>query len=338
MSSHAKILIVAPAWIGDAVMSLGLIQGLKEKYPYATIHVLVAPWCQAIYQLSGVVDHIIPFDVQHGQLDMASRWRISQALRKEAYDVAYVLPNSWKSALVPFLARIPKRIGYLGEARWGLLTHWTRRQQNLPLLVQQYQHLAQLSETPIEPRLIVEKELANSWGLDPEKPLLALCPGAEYGPAKRWPTDYFAVLADMYQQQGWQVVVLGSIKDGPVAGKISATMKTVAVNLVGKTSLDDAIQVLNRASLVVSNDSGLMHIASALDRPTIAIFGSSSPSYTPPLSQQARVVYQGVSCSPCFRRDCPLKEAEYLQCLTAITPEQIYQLHQSMRETLCNNG
>lgn len=319
-------------------MSLGLIQGLRDKHPHALIHVLVVPWCQAVYQLSSSVDQTILIDVGHGQMGLGIRWRVAQTLKKESYDEAYILPNSWKSALIPFLARIPKRIGYWGEGRWGLLTHGKKKPKNLPLLVQRYQHLAELSPDSIEPRLSVTmspdtaKKLKDDWKINPDLPIIALCPGAEYGPAKRWPTTNFAQTIRDYGQKGWQGVILGSPKDGEVANEIIQSAEGHGINLVGKTSLKEAMEILSMAKLVVTNDSGLMHVAAAFNLPTIAIFGSSSPTYTPPLSKHARVVYQGVSCSPCFLRQCPLQGEAYLHCLTAITPEHIYPIAESMEK------
>lgn len=317
-------------------MSLGLIQNLRIKYPSSLIHVLTVPWCQAIYHLSPDVDQTIPMTLGHGQLGLALRWQIAKEVKKEGYDEAYILPNSWKSALIPFLARIPKRIGYWGEARLGLLTHGLAKNPKLPLLVQQYNYLAGGGEQVTEPRLPLalspetKTKMLQSWGLNFDHPIIALCPGAEYGPAKRWPTGYFAQTIDHYGSQGWQSVILGSGKDMIVAQEIIEKTSSPVVNLVGQTSLLEAMEVLSQTNVVVTNDSGLMHVAAALNRPTVALFGSSSPSYTPPLSQKARIIYEGVSCSPCFKRECPLTEAAHLHCLTMIKPEQIYQVIAAM--------
>lgn len=323
-------------------MSLGFIQGIKHRTPTAEIDVLAGPWCQAVYQLHSDIRQVIPCHFPHGSFSFVKRWQCAQALRKERYDIAYVLPNSWKSALVPFLAGIPKRIGYVGEGRWGLLTKFYARPNHLSLLIQYYQYLAKLGESPIEPRLDASLLRCDSvlakFGLKQKQPVMVLCPGAEYGPAKQWPIDSFRHVADHFGHQGWQICLLGSSKDQEAAHKMMSSAAKNMVNLIGKTTLEEAIQVLTAASIVVTNDSGLMHVAAALNLPTIAFFGSSSPTYTPPLSSRARILYKGVSCSPCFKRVCPLIGEQHLHCLTLITPEEVQQMiGQLMRET-CNKN
>ncbi len=320
-------------------MSLGLIQGLCRKNPDVLLDVLVVPWCQEVYHSCPDVRQTILLPVSHGQAGLGIRWRLARDLKCQNYDEAYILPNSWKSALIPFLARIPKRIGYWGECRVGLLTHGITRPKDLSLLIQQYQYLADLPQEPIEPRLRVVLgdetaiKMGQSWGIQQNQPILAICPGAEYGPAKRWPTHYYAQLLDHYNQKGWQGVVLGSPKDQEVALDIVQKVRGRVVNLAGQTSLRQAMEILSLARLVVTNDSGLMHVAAGLDRPTIALFGSSSPTYTPPLSRKARILYQGVKCSPCFQRQCPLTGADHLHCLTSIKPEHVYQIYESMERS-----
>ena len=327
MSQIPKILIIAPAWIGDAVMSLALIQTLKQQKPTCKIDVLVVPWCQAIYQSHQDINEVISVDIAHGRLGLGKRWHLGRQLAGNNYDEVYVLPNSWKSALIPFFARIPKRIGYLGEARWGLLTKPLPKPKDIPLLVQRYQSLSGSEASINQPRLSVEdKDVAEAmkkFGLDSATPILVFCPGAEYGSAKRWPADYFAKLSGHYLGKGWQIWIFGSTKDKDIAEEIIHNAPAGIINLAGITSLTQAIHLLSKTTQVVSNDSGLMHIAAALQRPTIALFGSSSPAYTPPLSAQAQIVYEGVECSPCFKRECPLQGDEYLKCLKQITPTHI---------------
>lgn len=329
MSAKQKILIVAPAWVGDAVMSLALIHRLKQQDPLAEISVLVVPWCQAVFRLCQDVAHVIPLNIPHGVLGMKARWQCAKALKAYQFDVAYVLPNSWKSALIPFLARIPKRIGFVGEMRWGILTHCKQRPSHLPLLVDKYQFLAgeegiflrpclRMGSHPFDREVLLTKGNATL-----EKPIMAFCPGAEYGSAKRWPSSYYAEVACYYLAQGWQVWLFGSPKDEGVAKEICQAASGDVINWVGLTSLDEAIYLLSLAKVVVTNDSGLMHVAAALNLSTVALFGSSSPAYTPPLSDQATVLYLKVECSPCFKRECPLTGNSHLKCLTGITPEQV---------------
>lgn len=324
-----KILIVAPAWVGDAVMSLALIHRLKQQDPMAEISVLVVPWCQAVFKLCQDVTRVIPLNISHGVFGMKARWQCASMLKSYQFDVAYVLPNSWKSAFVPFLAKIPKRIGFVGEMRWGLLTHCLKKATHLPLLVDKYQSLAGEEGEFLRPELGINHQQFDKEALLARrnatlaKPIMAFCPGAEYGPAKRWPSSYYASVAQYYMDQGWQVWLFGSPKDMAVANEISQSVAGDIISWVGQTSLEEAIYLLSFAKIVVTNDSGLMHVAAALSLPTIALFGSSSPAYTPPLSDQATILYLKVECSPCFKRECPLSGDEHLKCLTGIAPQHV---------------
>lgn len=324
-----KILIVAPAWVGDAVMSLALIHHLKQRNPMVEISVLVVPWCQAVFNLCQDVTRVIPLNIPHGVFGMKIRWQCAQALKPYQFDVAYVLPNSWKSALIPFLAGIPKRVGFVGEMRWGLLTHCHKKATHLPLLVDKYQSLAGEEGKFLRPRLRIDlrkfdkKALLARQDATLIKPVIAFCPGAEYGPAKRWPSSYYANIAQHYVNLGWQVWLFGSPKDVVVADEIKEEATGDIISWVGQTSLEEAIYLLSFARMVVTNDSGLMHVGAALDLPTVALFGSSSPTYTPPLSDRAAIMYLKVECSPCFKRECSLTGDNHLKCLTGITPGRV---------------
>lgn len=329
MIKKQKILIVAPAWVGDAVMSLGLIQSIKESDPYAEITVLCVPWCEAVFRVSTAVTAIIPMNIPHGVFGFKARLEMARYLRGEKFDIAYVLPNSWKSALVPFLARIPVRIGYVGEMRWGLLTHAFKKDEHFSLLVDKYQALAGIKENFLRPKLQINASLdkvntlLHEYFISLDKPIISFCPGAEYGPAKQWPASYYAEIAQVCIARGWQVWLFGSPKDKAVADEISKVINTDIVNWVGKTTLEEAIYLLALSRSVITNDSGLMHVAAALDLPTIALFGSSDPCYTPPLSSKAKVLYLKVQCSPCFKRICPLKGEEYMKCLRHIRSNEV---------------
>ena len=325
----SKILVVAPAWVGDAVMSLALIHRLKQQNPDVEIAVLVVPWCAAVFSLCEDVTHVIPLNIPHGVFGMRARWKCARALKAYRFDVAYILPNSWKSALIPFLAGIPQRIGFVGEMRWGLLTQCHKKTKDLPLLVDRYQSLAGRSEVFLRPKLTIkpgqfdEVVLLEKQGGTLDKPIIAFCPGAEYGSAKRWPSNYYAIVAQYYVDQGWQVWLFGSPKDAAVAKEITTAVSGDIISWVGHTTLEEAIYLLSLARMVVTNDSGLMHVAAALNLSTIALFGSSSPNYTPPLSDKAIVKYLHVSCSPCFKRECPLTGNDYMKCLTGIHPDTV---------------
>lgn len=324
----ARTLIVAPSWVGDAVLSQPLLSRLKARDPGGTIDVLGPPWALPVYARMPEAGrlHALPFG--HGELRIAARRRFARTL--PAYDRAVVLPNSLKSALVPWFAGIPRRTGWRGEWRYGLLNDVrTLDKAALPLIVERYAALADDPGAPFarplaEPRLAIDPAaraaLVAKLGLDLARPVAAFAPGAEYGPAKRWPARHFASLARILLARGHQVWLFGSGKDAEVTAEIQALAGGDCRDFAGKTSLGEAIDLMSLASRVVTNDSGLMHIAAALDRPTAAIFGSSSPAFTPPLSAKAKVISLRLSCSPCFARVCPLG---HTNCLETLPPEDV---------------
>jgi heptosyltransferase II len=321
-----KILIVAPSWIGDAVLSQPLLAQLAACHPAATFDVLAPRWVLPVYRRMAQVADTIESPFGHGELRFFARWQLARRLRSRSYDVAFILPNSLKSALIPFLARIPRRTGFVGEWRYGLLTDpRPLDERRTPLMVDRFSSLALPAESEPSaarrPVLTVRQAegeaLLAKLGFARPTRLVCFCPGAEYGPAKRWPANYFAELALALSREGWAIWLLGSQKDGEVGAEIGRQAGPAVRDLTGKTTLDEAIVLLSAADLVISNDSGLMHVAAALDRPLIAIFGSSSPQFTPPLSQHARVVQLPVPCSPCFQRVCPLGHFDCMMRLTA---------------------
>jgi len=324
----ARTLIVAPSWVGDAVLSHPLIVRLKQADPSGTIDVLGPPWALPVYRRMPEVagTHSLPFG--HGDLKLGERRKFAKAL--PPYDRAVVLPNTFKSALIPWHAGIPVRTGWRGEMRYGLLNDVrVLDEAALPLIVERYAALAQPVDEALRrplpnPRLAVDQAARTAtlakYGLDTAKPVAVFAPGAEYGPAKRWPPRHFASLARTLQERGYQVWLLGSGKDGEVTAEIQKLAGEICVDLAGRTSLDEAIDLMSLAHQVVTNDSGLMHIAAALDRPTAALFGSSSPEFTPPLSANAAVITLKLSCSPCFARVCPLG---HTNCLETLEPELV---------------
>lgn len=323
-----RILVVAPSWVGDAVLVQPLLARLKARDPGARIDVLAPAWAFPVFRRMPEVAETLALPFGHGDLRLGERRAFGRALPR--YDRAFVLPNSLKSALVPFHAGIPERIGYRGEWRYGLLTDVRRLDEAAtPRLVERFAALAQPAGEPLAravapPRLIADDASVAATvakhGLSGDGPALALCPGAEYGPAKRWPARHFAEIARMHAAKGWRVWLLGSEKDRPIADEIAALAGVAAANLAGRTSLAEAIDLLSNAARVASNDSGLMHVAAAFDRPMAAIFGSSSPGYTPPLSPAARIVTLGLPCSPCFKRTCPLGHTD---CLEKLEPARV---------------
>ncbi|HLA34992.1 MAG TPA: lipopolysaccharide heptosyltransferase II [Rhodocyclaceae bacterium] len=320
-----KILVVAPSWIGDTLLAQPLLTRLKQHLPSARIEVLAPDWSAPLLARMAEVDATIPNPFAHGEFNFMARRALGIRLASADFSVAYVLPNSWKSALVPWFANIPERIGYHGEARYGLLTRRQRIDAAAhPQLVQRYAALAgPLPETLPPPRLsstaLQQAAARRALQLPPEARPVIFCPGAEFGPAKRWPTRHFAALARIVAPHA-PVWLVGSVKDHASGEEIVRASQGAALNLCGKTTLEQAIDLIASARHVVCNDSGLMHVAAALDRPLQALYGSSSPHYTPPLSDKARIVSLNLPCSPCFKRECPLG---HLDCLNRLTVEQV---------------
>ena len=326
-----KSLIVAPAWIGDTVMAHALFKRLHQLTPGLQLDALAPRWVAPVLQRMPEISEIIDNPFAHGELSMAARYRLARQLAKAGYQCAYVLPNSLKSALIPLLAGIPERIGFTGEARFGLINRrHTLDKTALPLMAERFAQLAEPIGAPL-PRPLpfphlnssVEQQEATLAALNilrPEK-VAVFCPGAEYGPAKRWPARHFAALADELAQRGYAVWLLGSGKDKAVGDEIVALAKSAsAQNLCGNTSLTQAIDLIAAANFVVCNDSGLMHVSAAVDRPLVAVFGSSSPGFTPPLTDRAQIISLKLDCSPCFKRECPLG---HLDCLNQLDPQQV---------------
>ena len=331
-----KILIVGPSWVGDMVMAQTLFIALKSHHPDAIIDVLAPQWSRPILERMPEVNAALNMPVGHGSLQLGMRRKLGQQLRREGYDQAIVLPNSLKSALVPFFAGIPKRTGWRGEMRYGLLNDIRLlNKTRYPLMIERFIALgsdggAALPDPLPRPNLVVNEvnvaACLDKYALDLTRPVLALCPGAEFGEAKRWPANHYATVAQHKVNEGWQVWLFGSEKDHAVAEQIKAQLTETArehcVNLAGQTSLADAVDLMSAADAVVSNDSGLMHIAAALGRPLVVLYGSSSPDFTPPLSDQVKVLRTGIECSPCFKRECPLGHLKCLQDLPAETALQ----------------
>jgi heptosyltransferase II len=305
-------------------MTEPLLRRLRARGERLTVGAL--PWVAPVYRAMPQVDAVLEFPFRHGGLQLRERRALGKQLEGR-FDTAYVLPNSLKSALLPFLASIPRRLGYLGEARVGLLTHRLRNPGDKPPMVAFYSALS--GEQGLEqdrPRLAlpdaqIEQVLA-AQGLA-RGAYVVMAPGAEYGPAKRWP--HFGALA---RQLDRPVVLLGSGKEAQLCEAIAAQAPEHCRNLAGQTSLLEAFALIAGAGNVVSNDSGLMHVAAAFGVPQVALFGSSSPLHTPPLNDRAQVVWlkqdpqylPPLDCSPCFERECPLG---HLRCLTDVSPERV---------------
>ncbi|MDB5875121.1 MAG: waaF [Ramlibacter sp.] len=326
--TESRSFVIAPQWIGDAVMTEPLLRRLRARGERLVVGAL--PWVAPVYRAMPQVDEVIEFPFQHGGLQFKARRSIARQVQGR-FDTAYVLPNSLKSALLPFLASIPKRVGYLGEARVGLLTHRLKNPKDKPPMVAFYSALSgdkggleqDRPQLQLDPAQVVAA--LATLGLE-RGGYYVFAPGAEYGPAKRWPAIHFAELARALDRPA---VLLGSAKEADLCAEIAgAAGEGKCLNLAGKTPLLQAFALIAAAKAMISNDSGLMHVAAAFGVPQVAVFGSSSPLHTPPLNGKAQVLwlkedpnYQPpLDCAPCFQRECPLG---HTRCLYDITPETV---------------
>jgi heptosyltransferase II len=326
-----KILVVGPSWIGDTVLAQPLLKLLHERHSRLTLDVLAPAWTFPVVRRMPEVRRAIANPFGHGELRFSERRRLGRELRSERYDQAIVLPNTLKSAFVPFFARARRRTGYRGEMRWGMLND-VRAVDEIahPQMAQRYAALAlepgeALSPTLPCPQLDIDDTARaatlESLGLQSVKRAVALCPGAEYGPAKRWPPAYFAELARTLSKDGDVVWLIGSSKEASIAEDIVRLSGGACTNLCGRTSLDQAIDLLASVRIAVTNDSGLMHVAAAIGTPLIALYGSSTPEHTPPMSPRASIMKLDMPCSPCFERTCPLG---HFNCMMLLKPDRVF--------------
>lgn len=338
-----KILVIGPSWVGDMVMSQCLYKLLKQQYPDAQLDVLAPNWCSALLTRMPEVDNAIAMPIGHGALQLALRYKMGKQLAG-IYDWAIIQPNSFKSAFIPFFAGIKKRTAWKGESRYFIINDLRNNRNNFPLMIERYSALAfdkkamtdshALPKIPFPSLTIDQQQLEKTLdklGLSQQQKVLGLCPGAEFGPAKRWPDSYYAKVAQERIEAGWQVWIFGGEKDRAVGelirNQVSSKLQEKCINLAGKTSLSQAIDLLSQPDVVVSNDSGLMHIAAAHNRPLVAIYGSSSPKYTPPLCQYVRSLHTDIECRPCFKKQC---RYGHLKCLTELTPKSVIEAIQSL--------
>ena len=317
--SNKKILIVAPAWIGDLIISAAFIKALNNKKN--SIDILIISNLINIAKLIPGIRKVIPSETEHGKLSISYRIKTGLSLRSERYDECYILTNSYKSAIIPFLARIKKRISYLGEFRYGLINVIKKPiDRNLGMVNRYLNLIDEVHTNKVTPILDIKpnKKLIFSKFKFNGK-YIVFCPDAEYGSAKRWPTDKWMNLAielsDLYK-----IVIVGL--DTNISDEFRHLESDKIINLIGQTNLVEVMEIIASSEGVVSNDSGLMHVSAALERKTIALFGSSSPTYTPPLiSKQKRdIIYKDLDCSPCFKRVCPLG---HKKCLNDIKVDEV---------------
>lgn len=341
--SQLRTLVISPNWIGDAVMAQPLLQLLKAAHPERAIDVLAPPAVSPVWRQMVEVAEVLETPFRHGALQLKERWKYARLLRQRGYADAYVLPNTIKYALIPWLAGIPQRVGYKGESRYGLINLMHHDETpprpmvafyaalGAPVLAQQ---TAAMRAALPRPRMQVgaaqREAVCAKLGLDAVRPVLALAPGAEFGGAKRWPASHFAALARavVAQQPATQVILLGSPKDKEACSEVAQQLADAQVfNLAGATSLAEAIALIAVSSAVVANDSGLLHIASALNRPVVALYGPTDPDHAPPFSDLAASISLRLACAPCKQRECPLGHQD---CMIKLTPELVWQRLQPM--------
>ncbi|QPB41534.1 lipopolysaccharide heptosyltransferase II [Rodentibacter haemolyticus] len=336
-----NILIIGPSWVGDMMMSHSLYQQLKVQYPDCQIDVMAPNWCKPLLARMPEVRKAIEMPLGHGALELGTRYRLGKSLRDQ-YDMAIVLPNSLKSAFIPFFAKIAVRRGWKGESRYILLNDLRTDKKDYPMMVQRYVALAfEKNAVPtaknipvLTPYLTVGstqqaetlKTFEKQTALLANRPIIGFCPGAEFGPAKRWPHYHYAKLAEMLITQGYAVQLFGSTKDMAVGEQICRALpqeqQVFCLNLAGQTNLSQAVDLIANCTAVVTNDSGLMHIAAATDRPLVAVYGPTSPTYTPPLSGKA-VIMRLIEGDLIKVRKSKDSAEGYHQSLIDITPEMV---------------
>ncbi len=331
-----KILVLGPAWVGDMVMAQSLFKTLKTNRPNCTIDVAAPAWTLPLLERMPEVSGKIALPFKHGEFAFWERLASGKSLKNQGYAQSIILTNSLKSALLPWAAGIKIRTSFLGEMRYGLINDVrpldkTKLKKTVERFVTLGLAKGEALPTQIpNPALVANSAAAltvlNKLNLayNAQSKTLGLCPGAEYGEAKRWPAEYYAEVANFALNKGWQVMLFGSDKDMPVTSQINQATQNRCFDLGGKTKLGEAIDIMSLCETIISNDSGLMHVAAALNKKLITIFGSSDPYHTPPMHPDAVIEYLKLECSPCFKRECPLTEPDkHLACLKNIIPSKI---------------
>lgn len=321
--SDIKILIVAPAWLGDLIISLSFIKAIKKVHKNSQIDLLVNENLVDIAKHFPDISNVISSKTRHGKLSLLYRINLGYRLRKKNYIYCYILSNSLKSSITPFVAKIKHRVSYLGEFRYGLVNQIIKGIDRKAGMANRYLNLINTEYTSeLKPNIvpkIYNMNVIDKFELN--KNYIVFCPDAEFGPSKKWPVRKWVNLANILQSD-YKVVFVGV--DTSMRSSLDKMKSDNCINLIGRTSLDEVTLILSQSICVVSNDSGLMHVAAALNIPIVGIYGSSSPKYTPPLAESDKkaIIYQNLSCSPCFKRKCPLG---HLKCMEDISVDSVRQ-------------
>lgn len=337
-----RILIRATNWVGDAVMTMPALEAVRENFPNAHITVLARPWVIALLETHPAVDEVIPYSRGNGfKDDFLEIIRVVRQIRAQGFDLAILFQNAFEAALLTRLGGIKNRVGYNTDGRGFLLSHGVRRRDDIMKGHQVEYYLAILSGMGWEakskdPALFVDpKEIERmealllTHGIHEGDFLVALSPGAIYGPAKRWPSERFALIGDWATEKwGAKVLIMGSEGEKAIGAEVKGTMKQPALDLSGMTSLEGAIALIKRCGFFVTNDSGLMHAAAALNVPLVAVFGSTDPVATGPRGPNSRIVRHETECAPCLKPECP----EDYRCMLSIEPEEVWKEMEDLRQ------
>jgi heptosyltransferase-2 len=347
LSEAKNILIRGTNWIGDAVMTLPALTAVRKSFPDARISVLAKPWVAEIYRISPAVDEIILFQSPGIHAGIRGKIRLAQELRRMNFDMALLLQNAIEAAIIAWLAKIPIRAGYNSDGRGLLLTHSIKRTKAVRQVHQTRYYLEMVKslgcrteEADVFLRLgkdieALAETTLNTLGIDSRAPIIGLAPGATYGPAKKWFPDRFAEVADrLIQGYDAQVIAFGSPDDRETGDEVQGNARNPLRNLAGRTSLQETIALISRCDLFISNDSGLMHVAGALNIPTVALFGSTNPATTSPVGDHSRIIYKGASCSPCLKKTCPTD----FRCMDAIRVDEVYAVAEGLLTRDGKNG
>ncbi len=329
-----NILIRGTNWIGDAVMTLPAIAAIRKTFPEARITILVKPWVADIFRLCPDIDEIMLFQSPGPHEGLAGKWQIARDIRKKQFDAAILLQNAIEAAIIAFLAGIPVRAGYNSDGRGLLLTHSVQRTKALREVHQTDYYLEMVKALGCRPAgreavltlgkddELLAGELLAGYGLQDSRLLVGMAPGATYGPAKKWFPERFSSVADkLVDGFSAQIILFGSSEDNDTAATVQARAKYPMFDLTGKTGLKEAMALMARCRLFISNDSGLMHVAAALGVPTIAIFGSTNPATTSPPGRHNIIIHKNVACSPCLKTDCPTD----FRCMDLIGVDDVYE-------------